>query len=160
MRTRIVEYGDFECPTCKQAAPAIKMLLEQLPESDLLRLPALSARGCASARATGGGSRRERRRAGQILGNARPAIREPGAPEGTSAPHAQMLGLDMDPDYTAEMDDHVSAQKLRRAPGQWPPQPHRATPTFFINGVVSMSSFGMQALHKAVEAAVARAHHM
>src|SRR3981189_3407027 len=23
----LVEYGDFECPTCKQAAPAVKLLL-------------------------------------------------------------------------------------------------------------------------------------
>jgi protein-disulfide isomerase len=26
----VVEYGDFECPTCKQAAPAVKLLLERL----------------------------------------------------------------------------------------------------------------------------------
>ena len=25
----IVEYGDFECPNCKQAAPAVKLLLER-----------------------------------------------------------------------------------------------------------------------------------
>ena len=25
----VVEYGDFECPTCKQAAPAVKLLLER-----------------------------------------------------------------------------------------------------------------------------------
>src|SRR5438067_4435732 len=24
----VVEYGDFECPNCKQAAPAVKLLLE------------------------------------------------------------------------------------------------------------------------------------
>ncbi|MET0534010.1 MAG: thioredoxin domain-containing protein, partial [Steroidobacter sp.] len=28
----IVEYGDFECPTCKQAAPALKLLLQHFPE--------------------------------------------------------------------------------------------------------------------------------
>src|SRR5437588_10483677 len=27
----IVEYGDFECPNCKQAAPALKLLLERFP---------------------------------------------------------------------------------------------------------------------------------
>src|SRR3954470_5998705 len=26
-RVTIVEYGDFECPNCKQAAPAVKLLL-------------------------------------------------------------------------------------------------------------------------------------
>src|SRR5712692_11559947 len=25
----LVEYGDFECPNCKQAAPAVKLLLER-----------------------------------------------------------------------------------------------------------------------------------
>ena len=25
----VVEYGDFECPTCKQAAPAVKLMLEE-----------------------------------------------------------------------------------------------------------------------------------
>src|SRR5688572_24789160 len=28
----IVEYGDFECPTCKQAAPSLKLLLSRFPE--------------------------------------------------------------------------------------------------------------------------------
>src|SRR5687768_13253232 len=28
----VVEYGDFECPNCKQAAPAVKLLLERFPE--------------------------------------------------------------------------------------------------------------------------------
>jgi protein-disulfide isomerase len=27
----LVEYGDFECQNCKQAAPAIKLLLESHP---------------------------------------------------------------------------------------------------------------------------------
>src|SRR6266850_8514510 len=28
-RVTVVEYGDFECPNCKQAAPAVKLLLER-----------------------------------------------------------------------------------------------------------------------------------
>src|ERR1700746_3412216 len=28
----VVEYGDFECPNCKQAAPALKLLLERFAE--------------------------------------------------------------------------------------------------------------------------------
>ena len=27
----VVEYGDFECPNCKQAAPAVKLLLDRFP---------------------------------------------------------------------------------------------------------------------------------
>src|SRR4029077_6328408 len=28
----LVEYGDFECPNCKQAVPAVKMLLERFAD--------------------------------------------------------------------------------------------------------------------------------
>ena len=28
----VLEYGDFECPNCKQAAPAVKLLLERFAE--------------------------------------------------------------------------------------------------------------------------------
>ena len=28
----VVEYGDFECPNCKQAAPAVKLLLERFDQ--------------------------------------------------------------------------------------------------------------------------------
>ena len=28
----VVEYGDFECPNCRQAAPAVKLLLERFEE--------------------------------------------------------------------------------------------------------------------------------
>lgn len=28
----VVEYGDFECPNCKQASPAVKLLMERFPE--------------------------------------------------------------------------------------------------------------------------------
>src|SRR5215831_20202706 len=27
----VVEYGDFQCPTCKQAAPSVKLLLTRFP---------------------------------------------------------------------------------------------------------------------------------
>src|SRR4051794_4042673 len=27
----VVEYGDFECPNCKQAAPGVKLLLQRFP---------------------------------------------------------------------------------------------------------------------------------
>ena len=27
----VLEYGDFECPNCKQAAPAVKLLLQRFP---------------------------------------------------------------------------------------------------------------------------------
>jgi protein-disulfide isomerase len=69
------------------------------------------------------------------------------------------LGLDMSR-CTAEMDDHIYLQKVREHMEGGRRSHMRATPTFFIDGVVQDVSFGMQALHQAVEAAVGRTHHM
>jgi hypothetical protein len=64
-RVTVVEYADFECPTCKLAAPTVKMLLDQFPS-----LSSLSSGGGASARIARGGSLGERGGAGEVLGDA------------------------------------------------------------------------------------------
>ena len=56
--------------------------------------------------------------------------------------------------YKAEMDDHIYLQKVREQAEGGRRSHIRATPTFFINGVVQDISFGMQALHDAVASAV------
>ncbi len=65
------------------------------------------------------------------------------------------LGLDM-ARYTAEMDDHIYLQKVREHIEGGRRSHIRATPTFFVDGVVQDISFGMKALHDAVAAAVGR----
>ena len=47
-RVTVVEYGDFECPSCKVAATTPTLLLERFPESDAFHIPAFSAGGGAS----------------------------------------------------------------------------------------------------------------
>jgi protein-disulfide isomerase len=69
---------------------------------------------------------------------------------------AAELGLDM-ARYQAEMDDHIYLQKVREQMEGGRRSHLRATPGFFLNGVVQDISFGMQALHDAVTAAVGRA---
>jgi protein-disulfide isomerase len=69
--------------------------------------------------------------------------------------YAAELGLDM-ARYKAEMDDHIYLQKVREHIDGARRSHIRATPTFFIDGVVQDISFGMKALHDAVAAAVAR----
>jgi protein-disulfide isomerase len=73
--------------------------------------------------------------------------------------YAAALDLEM-ARYTAEMDDHIYLQRVREHIDSGRRSYIRATPTFFVNGVVQDISFGMQALHSAVEAAVRRAHHI
>jgi protein-disulfide isomerase len=55
------------------------------------------------------------------------------------------------------MKDHVYLQKVREQMEGGRRSHLRATPTFFVDGIVQDISFGMQALHDAVAAAVAAA---
>jgi len=70
--------------------------------------------------------------------------------------YAGESGLDL-VRYAAEMKDHVYLQKVREQIDGGRRSHIRATPTFFVNGVVEDVSFGMQALHDAEAAAVQRA---
>jgi protein-disulfide isomerase len=69
--------------------------------------------------------------------------------------YAAELGLDM-ARYTAEMDDHIYLQKVREHVEGARRSHIRATPTFFVDGVVQDISFGMKALHDSVATAVGR----
>jgi protein-disulfide isomerase len=72
--------------------------------------------------------------------------------------YAGELGLDL-ARYAAEMDDHIYLQRVREH-AQGGRRSHiRATPTFFVNGVVQDISYGMQSLHDAVAGALHRAGH-
>jgi protein-disulfide isomerase len=55
------------------------------------------------------------------------------------------------------MDDHIYLQKVREHIAGGRRSHIRATPTFFVDGVIQDVSFGMQGLHDAVAAAVHRA---
>ena len=69
--------------------------------------------------------------------------------------YAAELGLDL-ARYAAEMDDHIYLQKVREHIEGGRRSHIRATPTFFLDGVVQDISFGMKVLHDAVASAVAR----
>jgi protein-disulfide isomerase len=158
-RVTLIEYGDFECPTCKVAAPTIKMLLDQFPnqirfgyrhfpleDAHPHALLAAEASECAAAQ-------------GKFWPMHEVLFRNQAHLKGKDLHrYALELGLDI-VRYTAEIDDHIYLQKVREHVDSARRSHIRATPTFFIDGVVQDISFGMLALHKAVEAAVSRAHH-
>ena len=152
----IVEYGDFECPNCKQAAPAVKLLLERFPERVRLifrhfpltevhphALMAAEAAECAGAQ-------------GQfwpmhdLLFENQLHLKA-----NQLRAYAQRLPIDM-ARYTAEIDDHVYLQRIREHQRSAHDSGVRGTPTFFVNGRVQDVSFGMQGLFGAVEAALKR----
>jgi protein-disulfide isomerase len=157
-RVTVVEYGDFECPSCKVAAPTMKMLLDQFPNQirfayrhfplEEAHPHALLAAEAAES-AAGQGKfwpMHDLLFRNQAHLKAKDLLR-----------YALELGLDA-PRYTAEMDDHIYLQRVREQIDSGLRSHIRATPTFFVNGIVQDISFGMIALHKAVEAAVQRVH--
>ena len=150
----IVEYGDYECPDCKQAAPAVKLLLERFagrvrlvyrhfPLEDV-HPHALHA---AQAAEIAGGQGKFWPMHDLLFHNQRhlklPQLRS----------YAEGLELDM-VRYTAEMSDEVYLQRVREHIDGGIHSGVRGTPTFFVNGVIRDASYGLQLLGKAVEDAL------
>ena len=150
----IVEYGDFECPNCKQAAPAVKLLLERytgkvrfayrhFPLEDVHphALMAAEAAECAGAQ----GKFWEMH---ELLFANQDHLKPKQLHD-----FAEQLGLDM-ARYTAEMDDEVYRQRIREHLDSGSRSGVRGTPGFFVNGAIQDVSFGMRGLFNATEAAL------
>ena len=150
----VVEYGDFECPNCKQAAPAVKMLLEHfkgrvrvafrnfpLEEVHPHALGAAEAAECAGAQDRFWPMH-------DLLFDNQPHLKLP-----QLRGYADRLQIDM-ARYDLEMDDHVYLQRVREHMESGRQSGVRGTPTFFVNGRVHDVSFGLRALFDAVEEAL------
>jgi protein-disulfide isomerase len=148
----VVEYGDFECPSCKLAAPAVKVMLERfenrvrfgfrhfpLEQAHPHALLAAEAAECA------GGQGRFWEMHDLLFANQ--AHLQPRHLQG----YAEQLGLDM-ARYIAEIDDHVYLQRVREHVDGGRRSHVRSTPGFFVNGSIQDVSFGMHGLLDAVEA--------
>ena len=152
----VVEYGDFECPNCKQAAPAVKLLLERFPSRVRLvwrHFPLEEvhphALHTALAAEAAAGQDKFWPMHDLLFENPHhlklPQLRN----------YAERLELDM-VRYDADMADTVYLQRVRedieggRASGV------RGTPTFFLNGAVQDVSFGLQGLFGKVQAELPR----
>ena len=152
----VVEYGDFECPSCKLAAPTVRLILERhanhvrvayrhfpLEQAHPNALLAAEAAECA-------GSQGKFWEMHDLL-FANQAHLKPKHLHG----YAEQLGLDM-ARYTAEIDDHVYLQRVREHIESGKRSHVRTTPGFFVNGSIQDVSFGMHALMDTVDAAVKR----
>jgi protein-disulfide isomerase len=150
----VVEYGAFECPICKQAAPAVKLVLERFGARIRFvfrHFPVESAHPhamhAAQAAEAAGGQGKFWQMHDLLFDNQRHLkmahLRE----------YAQRLDLDM-PRFIAEMDDEIYLQRIREHMAGGTRSHVRGTPTFFINGVIHDVSFGMHALMEGVEAAL------
>jgi protein-disulfide isomerase len=156
-RIVVVEYGDFECPNCKQAAPAVEMLLKRfegkvrfvyrhypLEQVHKHAVQAAEAAECAAAQGRFWDMH-------QLLFDKQNAL-ELEHLRG----YAQGLGLDMTR-YSSEMADHVHLPRIRADIDGGRRSGVRATPGFFVDGKRQDVSFGLHLLFDATEAALKRA---
>jgi protein-disulfide isomerase len=153
-RVTVVEYGDFECPNCRHAVPAVKMMLKRfenrvrfafrhfpLAEFHPHAMAAAEAAECAGAQ----GKFWEMH---DLLFDNQPRL---------DLRHlhgyAEELGLDIER-YKAAMDSHDYRQRVREDIDSGQRSGLRATPGFFVNGRIQDVSFGLHWLLDATEAAL------
>ncbi|HEY6644343.1 DsbA family protein [Povalibacter sp.] len=152
----LVEYGDFECPSCKQAAPAVKLLLERYPERVQLifrHFPLEEvhphALHAAEAAEAAGAQGKFWEMHDLLFDNQRHLKQQ------QLHGYAERLQLDM-ARYTAEMDDEIYLQRIREHQKNGHDSGVRGTPGFFVNGRIQDVSFGMKTLFDAVDALLRR----
>jgi protein-disulfide isomerase len=155
-RVVLVEYGDFECPNCKQAAPVVKLLLSEFRDRvrfayrhfplEEVHPHALMAAQAAEA----AGAQGKFWPMHDLLFEHQHALKGHHLRE-----YAERLELDL-ARYTAEMKDTVYLQRVREHEKSGIESGVRSTPTFFLDGRIQDVSFGVKALFDAVAKALAK----
>jgi len=150
----VVEYGDFECPNCKQAATAVKILLSRFAGDVRFAFRHFPleevhphARQAAEA-AESAGAQGKFWEMHDLLFDHQSHLDPKRLHE-----HAEQLGLDL-ARFTAELADQVHLQRIREQVASGKRSGVRGTPAFFINGGIQDVSFGLRALFDATEAAL------
>jgi protein-disulfide isomerase len=149
-RLTLVEYGDFECPSCALAYPAVKMLMARYGHAcrfvfrhfPLVEVHphALLAAEAAEAAAAQGQFWQLHDRLFEHPNHLKPA---------DLLNHAGELGLDT-VRFRAELEDHVFLQRVQEHIASGRASHVRATPTFFLGGRRVDTSFGMESLATAM----------
>ena len=150
----VVEYGDFECPHCKHAAGAVKLLLARFDQrvrfvfrhfaQEEIHPHALQAAEVAEC----AGAQGKFWEMHDLLFAHQDHLELTRLRRG-----AESLGLDM-ARFTAELDDEIYRQRVREHHRDGERSGVRATPTFFLNGRIQDASYGLRSLFDAVEAAL------
>jgi Na+/H+ antiporter NhaA len=152
----LVEYGDFECPYCGQAEPAVRGLISEygelrfvfrhLPLTDVHPHAQLAAEAAEAAAAQGAFWEMH-----DALMDHQGAL--------TFADlvrYARDLGLDTER-FTADLRRHAGAYRVAEDIDSADLATVSGTPTFFINGNRYYGAFDLAALEEAVRTAKARA---
>ena len=150
----VVEYGDFECPNCKQAAPAVKLLLHHFAGRIRFAyrhfpLEEVHPHALLAAEASeGSGSQGKFWPFHDALFEHQPHLQLDHLRN-----YAEQLQLDM-AGFDSEISNHAHLQRIRQHVQSGRDSGARGTPTFFVNGRIQDVSFDLQSLFNAVEAAL------
>jgi len=152
----LVEYGDFECPYCGQAEPAVRELISQygelrfvfrhLPLTDVHPHAQLAAEAAEAADLQGKFWEMH-----DVLMDHQGALNAPDL-----ARYAAELGLDV-ARFTADLRRHAGAYRVAEDVDSADLATVSGTPTFFINGIRYYGAFDLDALSEAVHSAKGRA---
>ena len=150
-KVTVVEYGDLECPHCKQASGAVKLLLARFEQRvrfafrhfPLEEVHPHALRAAEAAECAGGQGKFWPMH--DLLFENQQHLKLHHLLE-----YAGSLDLDM-VRFKAEMNDEVYLQRVREHQRSGEASGVRATPTFFVNGRLLDVSYGLHALLDAVE---------
>lgn len=149
----VIEYGDFECPSCRQAHGALQVMLPHFGGQVRFVFRHFPLREhphaalAAEAAETAGAQGKFWPMHYQLFEH------QLHLDEGAVLECASRAGLDL-PRYRREMTDHLHRQRVQEQVAGGQHLGVRSTPAFFVNGVFADVSFGLQHLHEAIDRAL------
>jgi protein-disulfide isomerase len=152
----VVEYGDFECPNCRQAAPAVKILMARFAERVRFVYRHFPLEGVhphalqAALAAETAGAQGKFWPMHDLLFESQSHLKLP-----QLRSYAERLELDM-ARYDADMAAQLYLQRVREHIVSGEKSGVRSTPAFFVDGTIQDVSFGLQRLWERVEEALRR----
>ena len=149
-RLVVVEYGDFECPSCGQAYPAVKQLLKHFegrlrfvfrhfPLAEVHPHAQLAAEAAEAA-----GAQHRFWPMHDALFQHQAHLKPKDLRH-----YADALEIDLER-FEYELDDQVYRQRVNEHIESGRQSGVRATPTFFVDGAIVDVSFGLERLFEAV----------
>jgi protein-disulfide isomerase len=150
----VVEFGDFECPACRQAHPAVQFLLSHFGKRVRFAFRHFPLREVhphaelAAEAAEAAGAQGKFWPFFDLLFNHQNHL-----DDGHLRAYAAQLGLDM-PRFENELRDSVYRQRVQAQIELGHRLNVRATPTFYVNGNFTDVSFGLKQLRDAIERAL------
>lgn len=155
-KVTVIEYGDFQCPACGQAHHAIKILLKRFGDEVRFVFRHFPLREehphaeLAAEAAEAAGAQHGFWPMHDLLFENQLHLKEKNLRQ-----YAEKLELDLGR-YDQEMRDHIYLQRVQESIESGTRSGISSSPAFFVNGVLTDVSFGLEHLEQAIEAELGR----